>query len=350
MSLTARITRSLGRFELNIELEAEPGEVVALVGPNGAGKSTALRCLAGLLPIDSGHIELDGQRLDDVANDVFVAPEERPVAVVFQDYLLFPNMTALENVAFGLRARGIPKSQARARARSWLERMGLRDHAGHRPPMLSGGQAQRVALARALATEPRLLLLDEPLAALDAATRRVVRRDLRRHLSDVGGVRLLVTHDPVDAYTLADRIVILEEGHVTQTGTLADVTARPRSRYIADLVCINLITGEADDGTIVTSTGGRLVPAEHVDSPTFAVIQPHAVALYPKPPDGSPRNVWMATVVDIDRQSDRVRVRLAGPVPLVAEITPAALDALALRPGDTIWATVKATEITTYPA
>ena len=214
----------------------------------------------------------------------------------------------------------------------------------------SGGQAQRVALARALATEPRLLLLDEPLAALDAGTRGDVRRDLRRHLTTFDGVRLLVTHDPVDAYALADRIVVLEHGRVVQTGTFDHVTAHPRSRYVADLVGVNLLTGNGSDGAITTSTGGHIVPADPVDGPIFAVIQPHSIALYPAPPAGSPRNVWPTTVVDIDRRADRVRVRLTGEVPLVAEITAAALDALALQPGDRIWATVKATDITTYPA
>ena len=215
---------------------------------------------------------------------------------------------------------------------------------------LSGGQAQRVALARALATEPRLLLLDEPLAALDAATRGDVRPDLRRHLRTFDGTRILVTHDPVDAYALADRVVILEGGRVAQTGTLAEVTARPRSRYIAELVGANLLAGEGDATGITTASGGRIVPGAPIEGPAFALIQPHAVALYRTPPDGSPRNVWPATVADIDRQPDRVRVRLDGAVPLVAEITPAALDALVLRPGDRLWATVKATEITAYPA
>jgi molybdate transport system ATP-binding protein len=350
MTLNAHIVRSLGAFELDIDLVAGAGEVVALLGPNGAGKTTAFRCLAGLLPLDAGRIDLDDKCLDDPDADVFVVPERRPVAVVFQDYLLFPNLTALENVAFGLRARGVPKNDARLRAAAWLERVGLSAHAGQRPRSLSGGQAQRVALARALATEPRLLLLDEPLAALDAGTRGDVRRDLRRHLSTFDGIRLLVTHDPVDAYALADRVIILEAGRVAQTGTLADVAARPRSRYIAELVGVNLITGTAALGTFTTVTGGRIVPADPVDGPAFAVIQPHAVALYASPPDGSPRNVWAATVADIDRQADRVRVRLDGSVPLVAEITPAALEALTLRPGDKIWASVKATEITTYPA
>jgi molybdate transport system ATP-binding protein len=350
VSLDARIVRQLGSLQLDLELNTRSGEVVALLGPNASGKSTTFRCLAGLLPIDGGRIELDGIALDDPAAEVFLPPERRPVAVVFQQYLLFPNLTALENVAFGLRARGVPKPQARQQAAVWLERVGLADHASHRPQALSGGQAQRVALARALATEPRLLLLDEPLAALDAGTRGDVRRDLRRHLATFDGVRLLVTHDPVDAYALADRVVILEAGRIVQSGTLADVSAQPRSRYIADLVGVNLLSGTGNDGTITTANGGRIIPVEPVSGPAFAVIQPSAVAIYSSPPDGSPRNVWAATVADIDRQADRVRVRLSGEVPLVAEITPAAVDALVLRPGDAVWATVKATEISTYPA
>jgi molybdate transport system ATP-binding protein len=350
VTLDASITCTLGTFTLDAHVTVKGGETVAILGPNGAGKTTLFRCLAGLLPIDDGRIELDSEALDDPTDGIFVQPERRPVAVVFQDYLLFPNLSALENVAFGLRARGTPRAEARARAAAWVERVGLADHAHHRPRALSGGQAQRVALARALATEPRLLLLDEPLAALDAGARGEVRRDLRRHLTTFDGARLLVTHDPVDAYALAERVVVLESGRVAQTGTLADVSARPRSRYVADLVGVNLLTGTGDDGIITTATGGRIVPADPVHGPSYAVIQPHAVALYRSPPDGSPRNVWPATVTYIDRHADRVRVRLDGEIALVAEITPGALDALALRPGDDIWATVKATEITTYPA
>jgi molybdate transport system ATP-binding protein len=350
VSLDARIVRRLGSLQLDLELTTRSGEVVALLGPNASGKSTAFRCLAGLLPIDDGRIELDGDCLDDPSAGVFVSPEHRPVAVVFQQYLLFPNLSALENVAFGLRARGVGKADARRRAAAWLERVGLADHAGHKPQALSGGQAQRVALARALATEPRLLLLDEPLAALDAGTRTDVRRDLRRHLESFDGIRLLVTHDPTDAYALADRVAIIEAGRVVQSGTLGEVSAEPRSRYIAELVGVNLLKGEGSDGTITTPTGGRIVPALAVEGPALAVIRPQAVALYPQRPDGSPRNVWAVTVADIDRQPDRVRVRLTGEVPLVAEITPAAVDALVLRPGDQLWATVKATEIVAYPA
>jgi molybdate transport system ATP-binding protein len=350
MTLDAHVVRRLGTLELDVAMTMTPGEIVAVLGPNGAGKSTLFRCLAGLLPIDAGHITLDDRALDDPGAAVYVPPEHRQVAVVFQEYLLFAHLTALENVAFGLRARGVPRADARHRAAAWLDRVGLADHAGHRARALSGGQAQRVALARALATEPRLLLLDEPLAALDAGARGDVRRDLRRHLNTFDGMRLLVTHDPVDAYALADRVIILEEGRVAQVGTLADVTAQPRSRYIADLVGVNLLAGTAAHGGLTIAGGGRIVPANSVIGPAFAVIQPHAVALYLAPPEGSPRNVWPATVADIDHQPDRVRVRLDGAVPLVAEITPGALADLALRPGDAVWASVKATEIATYPA
>jgi molybdate transport system ATP-binding protein len=350
MTLQAQVRRTLGGFHLELDISSGGGETIAILGPNGSGKTTAFRCLAGLLAVDTGRIELDGELLDDPAVGVFVPPERRAVGVVFQDYLLFPTLSALENVAFGMRARGIARAEARARAMGWLERVGLTDHAEHRPVELSGGQAQRVALARALATEPRLLLLDEPLAALDVATRSEVRRDLRRHLATFEGVRLIVTHDPVDAYALADRVVILEGGRVVQEGLLSAVTAQPRSRYIADLVGVNLLSGMADHGTISTATGGRVVSADSVDGPAFAVIAPHAVALYPTEPDGSPRNVWPATVAEVDELADRVRVSLAGEVPLVAEVTPGALHDLGLRPGVRVWATVKATEVTLYPA
>jgi molybdate transport system ATP-binding protein len=350
MSLHATIVRQLGSFRLDLTLAVEPGETVAILGPNGSGKSTLFRCLSGLLPIDGGRIELDGVVLDDPATRTFVPPERRPVAVVFQDYLLFPNLNARDNVAFGLRTRDVAKAQARETAMAWLERVGLADHAAHRPAALSGGQAQRVALARALATDPRLLLLDEPLAALDAGTRSTIRRDLRRHLASFEGVRLLVTHDPVDAYSLADRVVVLERGSVLQRGTLAEVSAHPRTRYIAELVGLNLLRGTGDGTTITTTAGAQVITADPVTGDTFAAIQPRAIALYRSPPDGSPRNLWPGTVADIDRQADRARVTVTGHVTLVAEITTAALDHLALAPGDAIWAAVKATEIATYPA
>jgi molybdate transport system ATP-binding protein len=348
-TLEANVGVRLGSLHLDVELHAHAGEMVALLGPNGAGKSTLLRCLAGLLPLDHGSIVLDGVVLDDPQHDVLLPPEKRACGVVFQDYLLFDNMSALDNVAFGLRARGRSRADARRHASEWIERVGLGDHAGHRPRELSGGQRQRVALARAMATAPRLLLLDEPLAALDAGTRRDVRRDLRRHLADFEGVRLLVTHDPVDAYALADRVVVLEAGRVVQTGTLSDVTAQPRSRYVAELVGTNLLAGRADGTTLTLDGGLVLTTADSLHGEAYASIHPSAVALYRAAPDGSPRNVWSSVVTDVDTHLDRSRVQLSGPVVLSAEITPAAVEALGVRLGDTLWVSVKATEIALYP-
>lgn len=348
MSLDARVVCSRGSLAVEVALTAGEGEVIAILGPNGAGKSTILRCLAGLLPLEDGHVQLDDVDLDRPSADVFVRPEHRSIGFVFQNYLLFPSMTALENVAFGLRARGMSSRQARSQAAAWIERVGLTDHATHLPSALSGGQGQRIALARAMATEPRLLLLDEPLAALDAGRRSEVRRELQHHLRTFQGVRILVTHDPLDAYALADRVVILQDGKVVQQGTLTDVTARPKSRYVADLVGVNLVKGTALSGVLTTPSGATVQTSHDVHGAAFALIEPRSIALYRAAPDGSPRNVWATTVTDIDPRSHRVR--LDGPIPLIAEVTLAALDALALQPGDQLWASVKASEITIYPA
>jgi molybdate transport system ATP-binding protein len=350
VSLEAAVALQLGTLDLQAELEVAPGELVALLGPNGAGKSTLLRCLAGLAPIDAGRIAIDELVVDDAA-ETFVEPEQRPIGFVFQDYLLFPHMSVLENVAFGLRARGTPKPEARRVAAEWLERVGLESYAGQRPGALSGGQAQRVALARAMATNPRLLLLDEPLAALDAGTRSALRREMRRQLDAFEGMRILVTHDPVDAYALADRVAIITDGRIVQTGTLADVTAHPRSRYVADLIGVNLVAGEVAGGVMTTPAGAKVVIADAPAGDSLAVIHPHSVALVRhSTPDSSVRNEWRGVVADVDRLGDRVRVGVEGELPLTAEISAAALEAMQLRPGDDVYASVKATDIDVFPA
>ncbi len=348
--LRADIEVRLGQLDLKLKLTVDDGEVVALLGPNGAGKTTALRAIAGLQPIDAGRISLDGAVLDDPTVDLLVPTAERPIGVVFQDYLLFPRLSALDNVAFGLRARGTPKETARAEARRWLDRFGLGEHAKSKPRALSGGQAQRVALARALATGPRLLLLDEPLAALDASARLEVRTELRRYLATFAGARLLVTHDPVDAIVLADRLVVIEAGRVTQSGTPARVAAHPASRYIAQLVGINLLHGSAaGEHTVRLDSGASLTVADPVPGPDLAVaIRPQAVALHRQEPEGSPRNTWAATVDEIEADRDRVRVTLGGPVPVTAELTPASVAELDLVAGSPVWATVKAVDLTVY--
>jgi molybdate transport system ATP-binding protein len=350
MSVDARVELTLGQLDLEVELTVATGELVVLLGPNGAGKTTLLRALAGLVALDAGRVVLDGEVLEDTDVAVRVPTERRPIGFVFQDYLLFPHLSALENVAFGLRARGVPKAEARRRAATWLERVGLADHARSRPRALSGGQAQRVALARAMVTDPRLLLLDEPLAAMDAASRREVRRDLRRHLASFDGTRLLVTHDPLEAMTMADRLVVLEGGRITQTGTPSEVSAQPRSRYVAELVGVNLFRGHAAGHTVRLKTGATLVVADDHHGEVFAAVHPHAVALHRRPPEGSPRNVLAGTAETLESAGDRVRVQLAGTVPIVAEVTPAAAGELQLADGGPVWASIKATEITVYPA
>jgi molybdate transport system ATP-binding protein len=350
--LTAAVRLRLGALDLDVDLEAPAGAVVAVVGPNGAGKTTLLRALAGLVPLAAGRVAVDGEVLDDRAAGVWVPPERRPVGVVFQDSLLFPHLSALDNVAFGLRCRGRRRREARAAALGWLDRFGLGAVAGLRPRALSGGQAQRVALARALAVEPRLLLLDEPLAAADPAARPELRREVRRHLAAFPGARLLVTHDPVEALVLADRLVVLEGGRVVQAGTPGEVSRRPRSTFAARLVGRNLFRGTAGAGgrEVVLPGGALLVPAEPAAGEVFAAVAPSAVALHAAPPAGSPRNVWPGTVADLDVEGDRVRVAVDGPVPLVAEVTAAAVADLGLAPGRRVWAAVKATEVEVYEA
>ena len=348
MSLDARVTVRLGALDLDATVRVAPGETVAILGPNGAGKTTFLRALAGLSPLDAGRIELDGTILDD-AGRVFVTPERRSIGVVFQDYLLFPHLSAVENVAFGLRSRGMARTAARLRARRFLETVGLGDHADSRPAELSGGQAQRVALARALATDPRLLLLDEPLAALDRSARTEVQRELRSHLRSFDGVRLLVTHDPLEAAALADHLVILEDGRITQTGTFAAIASRPRSRYGAELVGVNLLSGTAHGDGLTLASGAELVVPDGIAGPALAVIHPHSVALHLQRPAGSARNAWPGVVDTVDLAGDRARVRISGPVTLVAEITAAARADLAVEPGTAVWASVKATDITVFP-
>src|SRR6266568_8794101 len=348
--LKAQIAVRLGTLDLDVAIEAAAGEIVAVLGPNGAGKTTLLRALCGLVPLDGGRVALDDLVLDDVSRGIHLPPERRPIGVVFQDYLLFPHLGALENVAFGLRARGASTKDARAAAETWLDRLGLGAYKEAKPRALSGGQAQRVALARALATDPRLVLLDEPLAALDASARGAVRRDLKRHLASFAGIRIVITHDPLEAVALADRLVILERGRVVQTGSPTDVTQRPRSRYVADLVGVNLLRGTATAGHVAVSGGATLQSADGVDGEVFAVIHPRAVALHRARPEGSPRNVWRGRASALDFQGDRVRVGVEGEMPIIAEVTPAAVRELDLVEGGEVWVSVKATEITVYPA
>nr|BFE80349.1 ABC transporter ATP-binding protein [Planobispora longispora] len=340
--LSARLVVDRPAFRLDIDLQAGAGEVVALLGPNGAGKTTALRALAGLIALSDGQITLDGRLLHTLP------PENRPIGVVFQDYLLFPHLSALDNVAFGPRCQGASKAEARRAAAELLARVGLAERASAKPRQLSGGQAQRVALARALAVRPRLLLLDEPLAALDAHTRLETRSRLRRHLADFDGATILVTHDPLEAMVLADRLVVIENGAVVQQGSPAEIARRPRTDYVARLVGLNLYRGAAE-GTRVKVGELLMHTAEPIDGPAFVAFSPAAVALYRSRPDGSPATCGRArsrasSVTATTSEST------CGALPVVADVTPAAVAELDLSPGRQVWASVKAAETHAYPA
>jgi molybdate transport system ATP-binding protein len=348
MTLKAAISVRRGGLTVELDLAVEDGEVLAVLGPNGAGKSTVLRVLAGLLPPDAGRVTVDGDSWDDVAARVHVPPHRRRLGMVFQDHLLFPHLSELENVCFGLRTRGVRPAEARRTAASWLARVGLAELGDRRPGQLSGGQAQRAALARALATDPALLLLDEPLSALDARTRLTVRAELRRHLAEFAGSTVLVTHDPVDAMALADRVVVVEDGRVVQAGTPAEVSRRPRTDYVARLVGLSLLPGTGAGRTVRLDGGGEVTVADEVAGPVFAAVRPESVALYLSRPEGSPRNVWPLRLASATPHGSVVRCDLSGEVPLTADVTATSFAELGLAPGAEVWASVKASEVAVY--
>ena len=340
MTLRCAVRVVRDEFVLEVVLAAAPGEVVAVVGPNGSGKSTLLRMLAGLTPGD-GTVALNGLDIGGLA------PHDRPVGWVPQDGALFPHLSAVDNVAFGIGGR-----RGRQEATRWLMTLGLADHLDRRPAQLSGGQAQRVALARALARHPALLLLDEPMAALDVATRNDARRALRQHLTSYDGVTLLVTHDPVDAATLAHRVIALEGGRVVQDATPAEVARAPRTAWLAGWMGLNAFPGRLADRAVQLASGGRLIAAELPD-PTvdevLAVVPAHAVTLSRSQPHGSARNTWPVVVRELVATGSRVRIRCDGSPGVVAEITAESVAELGLAEGVEAWASTKATEVTVVP-
>jgi molybdate transport system ATP-binding protein len=306
---------------VSVTAAAEPGQVVGVIGPNGAGKSTLLRAVAGLVPIE-GQLHVEGRSWSALP------VRERKVGMAFQDRLLFPHLTALDNVAFGPRSAGATRDQARGTAGTWLDRFGVGDLAVRKPRELSGGQAQRVAIARALATDPRVLLLDEPFSGLDVGVAAGLRIELARHLASYDGVTLLVTHDAIDALTLADVVWVLEEGRLVQIGPPREVAARPLTRHVARLVGLNVL-----------SEGDR-----------FWSFSPSAVTVSPAEPAGSARHRWPGTVTSLAPHGDAVRLLVSGQHELLADVTPAAVAELALAPGREVWLSVKETAVSSYGA
>jgi molybdate transport system permease protein len=334
-----------GKFHLSgVSLAVPAGRYAVLMGKSGCGKTTLLEAIAGLRPVLAGTVRLAGR---DVTA---LRPAARNLGYVPQDGALFPHLSALANTAYGLRTRGIPRAEARRRGQEWLDRLGVGHLAHRRPGQLSGGQAGRVALARALAARPRLLLLDEPLAALDQTSRADVRHTLRTHLDGFGGVCLLVTHDPVEAVSLADRVLVLEDGRALQDAPPAEVTRHPRSSWVARMLGRNAWVGVATADGLELPGGARIVAAEPVapGSETLAIIAPEAVAVHRDKPGGSPRNVWAGTVRELTAVGSRLRVLITSDQApdLVAEVTPQAAGELGLAEGMEVFTSVKATEVT----
>ncbi|MHC6223040.1 sulfate/molybdate ABC transporter ATP-binding protein [Arthrobacter sp. MMS24-S77] len=352
---------------LDVSLSVGPAETVAILGPNGAGKSTLLSVAAGLLRPDAGSARLGERVLFDLdgGSRVWTPPHLRGTALLAQEPLLFPHLSVLDNVAFGPRSAGASRAQSRERARHWLAEVDVTHLAERKPGQLSGGQAQRVAVARALAASPELLLLDEPMSALDIHAAPHLRRLLKRVLS--GRRALIITHDVLDALMLADRVIVMEKGGIVEEGATRDVFRRPRSQFAAGLAGVNLLAGTVTEDGLRTSAvaggvsvadvtslaGGGLHVAGHLEDeaepgqPGVAAFPPSAVSVFLDAAHGSPRNSFPVAITDLEPHGDQIRVRAGD---LAADITPAASAELGLEPGSRVYFVVKATAVQVYGA
>lgn len=337
---------------VDVEFVVDAGEVLAVLGPNGAGKSTALHVIAGLVRPDDGVVRVGDRVLTDTATGTHVATHDRQVGLLMQDALLFPHLSVVGNIAFS------PRS-SRADAARWLDEVEASDLADRMPRQLSGGQAQRIALARALAAEPDVLLLDEPLAGLDVGAAAAMRKLLGRVLARDGRSAVLITHDLVDVLTLADKVLVLEEGRVVEKGSTAAVLTAPRSKFGARLAGVNLVAGAAGpQGVLTTPWGvawhGVAEPDSVEGASAVALFSPAAVAVYRDKPHGSPRNTVAVTVAELDIRGPAIRVRAEeqpdGAPGLAADITADSAAELRLAPGERVYFSVKAQEVTLLPS
>lgn len=343
-----RVTRASG-FSVDIQLTVSAGQTVALLGPNGAGKSTIVSALAGLEPLTNGSVTLGARVLENTANNTYVPSAERELGIVFQDALLFPHLNVYDNIAFGLVSRKQSPTQVASRVQEWTVRLDLDALTLRKPAQLSGGEAQRVAIARALITEPALLILDEPLAAIDASKRPRVRRVLSEYLAASAGPAIVITHDPAEAFLLADRVVIVEDGVVTHDGSAESIRLAPRTQYAADLAGVNFAIGDAAHGVITVQSHDLHVADTTMSGAIMVNIHPRAIMLHRHQPEGSARNVWETTVERIEHLGHTVRVATSAPLPLVAEVTAAGAADIGLVVGHRVWVSIKATEIVTIP-
>jgi molybdate transport system ATP-binding protein len=384
--MSLQIDVRVAERDVDTALEVRDGETLAVIGPNGAGKSTLLSLIGGMLRPSSGRIVLDGAVLTEVQPGQrarLVPPYDRRITTLSQDPVLFPHMTALGNVMFGLRSQGEPGRAARGLAQHWLEQVGALELAERRPAQLSGGQAQRVALARALAVRPHLVLLDEPMAALDIDVAPALREQLRRVLAETTTV--IVTHDLLDVASLADRVAVLEVGRLLQLGRTAEVLTRPRSAFAARFAGLNLVRGQwCGDGIAIESAigsgtddhlartdalhvhGGEVLRADPPRSGTrnaeamgsgeitagsevLGAFPPRSVQLQSvnADPRSGDRTMLRRTVRSLEPYGEVVRVR-AGE--LAADITAQQAAELHLQPGTDVILTVRAEDVSVYPA
>ena len=346
--LSAEFSTKLREFELEIELDVRRGDCLALVGPSGAGKSTVLRTIAGLHSPDRGRIALDGERWLDTAAAIDLAPERRSCGYLFQEYALFPHLSAWRNVAFGL--RGTSRRERRGRAEKALAGFGAAGLADAAPTKLSGGERQRVALARALVREPAVLLLDEPLAALDARTAAAAARELAATLGRTEAPTVLVTHDFAQAALLADEVAVIDRGRIVQRGPAGELSARPASAFVADFAGAAVLFGTARAGAAGTTVveldgGGTVASTDPAEGPVAAAVYPWEITLEPPgtAAHGSALNRLEARVSSVTEVGNRARIGLMASQPLAAEVTVESVRALGLQPGAAVLATWKAT-------
>ena len=352
--LDLQVAKRLGELALEARMVVADHSVMVLVGESGSGKTTLLRLLAGLIDPDHGRIVVDDQIWFETGPGRSLAAARRPVGFVAQDYALFPHLDVAGNVGFGLRALGVAAKQIGARVAEALERLGIAALARRRPHQLSGGQQQRVAIARALVLEPRLLLLDEPLSALDAQARRAIRGELRRLLVELPCSTLYVTHSPAEALAFGERITVLEAGRVSQQGSREDLMRHPRSAYVAEFLGVNFfkgsrVAGSAEGVTRIALPHGELwIAGAAVDGEAAALVHPREITLSLERPGGTARNVFAGAIEELMPEppaGELVRVSLASSPPLIAEVTRAAVEALGLRPGMQVFASFKAASV-----